>query len=141
MTQWHMKSKRKPSGGLRHTIYRCTKKLAWKGRNPTETYIAEDDERELLRGRGGNKKVVLTAAKNANVVVDRKANEMKKMQILKVVDNKARRDYIRRNVITKGAIIEVQGEGEEPIRAIVTSRPGQSGTVQATVVRPAKEAG
>ena len=46
-----------------------------------------------------------------------------------VVSNAANLNYVRRNVITKGAIIDTS-EG----RARVTSRPGQTGQVNAVLV-------
>jgi len=46
-----------------------------------------------------------------------------------VVSNAANLNYVRRNVITKGAIIDTS-EG----RARVTSRPGQTGQVSAVLV-------
>lgn len=139
MTQWHLKSRRKPSGGLRKSVERCTKKLAWKGKNPTETVVGEEDERKVLRQRGGKDKVVLMTVGQASVV-EPKTNKISKMKILKVKENPSNRDYTRRNVVTKGAIIEVETEEEEVRQAIVTNRPGQSGTVHAKLVEPVKEA-
>ena len=49
-----------------------------------------------------------------------------------VEENKANRLYTRRNIITKGAIINVKINGKEQT-AKVTSRPGQSGVVQAVL--------
>ena len=47
-----------------------------------------------------------------------------KVKIVRVLENKANRSYARRNIITKGAIVETdQGE------AIVTNRPGQDGQI------------
>ena len=132
MTQWHMKSRRKSSGGLKKTSERCTKKLAWKGREPTETAVSGEGERFALKGRGGNKKEILALAEKASVV-DPKTNKLHRVSIVRVVKNKANRDYVRRNIITKGAIIEVEVD-EGTKHAIVTSRPGQHGVVQAKIV-------
>jgi len=46
-----------------------------------------------------------------------------------VVENDANPNYIRRNIITKGAVIETS-EG----RARVRSRPGQTGQVTAVLL-------
>jgi len=46
-----------------------------------------------------------------------------------VVENPANPNYVRRNIVTKGAVIETS-EG----RARVTSRPGQDGQVNAVLV-------
>ncbi|RLF79472.1 30S ribosomal protein S8e, partial [Thermococci archaeon] len=44
----------------------------------------------------------------------------------------ANRQYVRRNIITKGAIIQT-----EIGKAIVTSRPGQDGVVNAVLIKEA----
>lgn len=46
-----------------------------------------------------------------------------------VVDNPSNVNYARRNIITKGSIIDTSAG-----RARVTSRPGQDGQVNAVVV-------
>jgi small subunit ribosomal protein S8e len=46
-----------------------------------------------------------------------------------VVRNDANPNYVRRNIVTRGAVIETS-EGE----ARVTSRPGQDGQVNAVLV-------
>jgi len=47
-----------------------------------------------------------------------------------VIKNQANVDFQRKGVITKGAIIET------PIgNAVVTSRPGQDGTINATLIK------
>jgi len=62
-------------------------------------------------------------------VTDAKSGKTQKTQITRVVRNPANVDYQRRGVITKGAIIET------PLgQARVTSRPGQSGVVNAVLV-------
>ena len=132
MTQWHLKSKRKSSAGLRKSVDRCTKKLAWKGREPTETTIDQKDKRFTVRGRGGDKKLALALA-NHTSLVDPKTKKVQKAQIVRVIKNTANRDYVRRNIITKGAILEVQVE-EETKQAIVTNRPGQHGVVHAKII-------
>ena len=52
------------------------------------------------------------------------------MKIIKVLENGTNNDYQRRGVITKGAILETD-EG----KCRVISRPGQSGTVNAILVK------
>lgn len=62
-------------------------------------------------------------------VVNPDTGVTKKSKILTVVENLADPHFVRRNVLTKGAIIET-----ELGRARVTSRPGQSGTVDAVLL-------
>ena len=136
MAQWHEKSRRKSSGGLRKSVDRATKKLSWKGRNPTETTVGEQADRREVRERGGQRKVVALMIDQANVVQP-KTNKTVKMKILRVKENPSNRDYARRNVVTKGAIIDVETEEEEVKQAIVTNRPGQNGSVHAKLIEEA----
>ena len=46
-----------------------------------------------------------------------------------MVENPSNVNYVRRNIVTKGAVIETS-EG----RARVTSRPGQTGQVNAVLI-------
>jgi len=77
---------------------------------------------------GGNIKISLFGIDVANVV-DPKTGQTKKSKILNVVGNPADPHFVRRNVLTKGAIIET-----ELGRARVTSRPRQSGSVDAVLL-------
>ena len=123
-----MKSKRKKSGGLRHSVNRTDKKLAWKGGTPTHTTIAISDKaisNEVSRVKGGVRKV---RSKNALSVVVSVKNKAKKGKIVSVVENKGNRQYARRNIITKGAILKVEVDGKEEF-VKVTNRPGQSDAV------------
>lgn len=51
-------------------------------------------------------------------------------KILSVKENPANPHYVRRNIITKGAIIETEAG-----LARVTSRPGQDGIIQAVLLK------
>ena len=46
-----------------------------------------------------------------------------------VVENKANKDFVRMNILTKGAIIET-----DLGKAKITSRPGQSGSINAILI-------
>jgi small subunit ribosomal protein S8e len=131
MAQWHVKSKRKKTGGRRTSVKASDKTLAEKGRNPAETKIGTEKKRSIRNRGGQHTKLRLNATQHANVL-DKKAQKHVKAEILSVNDNPANRKYTRQNIITKGAKIKVKiGSKEE--EAIVTSRPGQSGMVQAVL--------
>ena len=66
----------------------------------------------------GNKINVTDANGNTKVV-----------DILGVIENSANPNYVRRNIITKGAIVETP-EGN----AKVTSRPGQDGVINGILI-------
>ncbi|WP_423792521.1 30S ribosomal protein S8e [Methanocaldococcus indicus] len=127
MSVWQGKSRRKPTGGL-YRLARKKRKYEM-GREPIETHISEDRKIKKVRTRGGNLKVKVVRTNYANVM-DPETNTCKKVKILTVKENKANIHYVRRNVITKGAIIET-----EIGLARVTSRPGQDGTVNAVLIK------
>jgi small subunit ribosomal protein S8e len=84
---------------------------------PTENYSR--------RVRGGSLKTSLRLAEFANVL-DESAGKTTKVKITRVLRNPANRDYERRGVITKGALIDT-----ELGNARVTSRPSQDGVINA----------
>lgn len=117
---------RKPTGGMKG---RARGKRKYElGRPPTETKLSDRDIRAVIRVRGGGIKVRLKRAAYANVT-DPKTGITRKVKILKVVSVPANRDYVRRSILVKGAIIET-----ELGRAVITSRPGQHGVVNAVLI-------
>lgn len=149
MTQWHLKSKKKVSGGIRRSLDRCNKKLSWRGSEfAATTVMAERKEtdaqpgrgkkrkgniRKIVTGRGTVKKKVLKQAKFANLM-DSASKKVARVEILAVQENDANRQYARRNIMTKGAIIKVKVNGHERL-AKITSRPGQAGTINAVLIK------
>jgi small subunit ribosomal protein S8e len=85
------------------------------------------------RTRGGNVKAAFKTAEFANII-DKEAKKVTKVKILKVTKNPANRDYERRGVISKGAVIETESGA-----AVVVSRPGQDGVVNAVLVKAAEK--
>jgi len=125
------KSKRKPTGGLRHSLKRRDKTLKQLANKPILTTIAQKDEvRKNIRGKGANKKIKAVAVKMINLVVGKKTT---KAELKTVKTNTSNREYARRNIITKGAILAIDLNGELKY-ARVTSRPGQSGIISAVLI-------
>ncbi|RME77861.1 30S ribosomal protein S8e [Candidatus Woesearchaeota archaeon] len=116
------RSRRKVSGG-KYNQKRKVKQYELGGR-PVNTTIGKF-RKNIERVLGGNTKTKLLRTEFANVY-DPKAKKTIKAKIVKVVENPANRFFARRNIITKGAIIET-----EKGVAVVTSRPGQDGCVNA----------
>ncbi len=83
------------------------------------------------RTRGNNVKAAFKTAEFANVI-DAETKKVTRSKILRVTKNPANRDYERRGVISKGAVIETESG-----TATVTSRPGQDGVVNAVLVKAA----
>ncbi len=117
---------RKPSGGIKGR-HRKVKRKSELGRYPTETRLGED-RRKVIRVRGGNRKIRLLSTSYANVSIPSQ-NLSKKVKIIRVLQNPSNRDYDRRGIITRGTIVLT-----ELGRAIVTSRPGQNGVVNAVLI-------
>jgi len=78
--------------------------------------------------RGKNSKTALKSIDFVNLATG--DAKVKKTKIIKVLENATNNDYQRRGIITKGAILETQ-EG----KCRVVSRPGQSGTVNAVLIK------
>jgi small subunit ribosomal protein S8e len=117
------RSDSKPSGGRRR---RSRKKRKHElGRGPAETEVGAPRVR-TIDARGNAEKRRALAADVAHVGT---GGETVEAEIEDVVENPANPNYVRRNIVTKGAVIETS-EG----RARVTSRPGQSGQVNAVLV-------
>ncbi len=127
MGLWHLKPKRKATGG-KLTLYRKTKRKFESGNDPMKTTIKEKQLR-TRRVRGGNTKEGLRFANFANVV-DPKTKKHKNVKIESVVENKASLHFTRQGILTKGAIIKT-----ELGKAQVTSRPGQNGVVNAILIK------
>ena len=119
------RSRRKASGGRYKST--LTKRKHMVGRLPAFTRLGEA-KAKVARTKGGGAKTKLMAATAANVL-DLKSRKIAVLQIKNVVENPANRYYVRRNIITKGTIIET-----EQGRARVTSRPGQDGVVNAVLL-------
>ena len=133
MVIYHKPVKRKPTGG-RKKPFRQKKKRHY-GRFPAETRVAEEDEeekRQKIRVRGGNYKIRLLRAKFANVV-NPETGEFRKVRIISVEENRANREFKRKQIITKGAIIRT-----EIGLAKVTNRPSQDGVVNAVLIKGEK---
>ncbi len=117
------RSTRKRTGG-RLTNVRKRRKSEL-GRLPTETQVGEPRFR-TVDARGNDEK---TRALATNVASVNKGGETVAATIEDVVENDANPNYVRRNIITKGAVIKTD-EG----KARVTSRPGQTGQVNAVAL-------
>lgn len=99
------------------------------GSYPTDTKLSDRDVRELDRVFGGNYKIRLKYVAYANVI-DPEKGIAKKVRILQVLQVPANPEYARRGIIVKGSIILT-----EIGKAIVTSRPGQDGIVNAVLIK------
>jgi len=125
MVVWHGRSLKKPTGGIRR-MSRGKRKREM-GRKFLEPKIGP---RKLVkvRVRGGNFKLRLLSADSANVL-DPATGKISRVKILSVVENPANPHFSRRNILTKGAIVQT-----EIGKARITSRPGQDGVINAVLI-------
>jgi small subunit ribosomal protein S8e len=111
------------------------RKVAMRGRRkfeidryPNEAIVGNKDI-ITRRVRGNNVKTAFKTTDFANVA-DQVSKKVTKSKILRVTKNSANKDYERRGVISKGALLETEAG-----TARVVSRPGQDGTVNAILVK------
>ena len=121
------RSKRKITGGLYGKRYARKKKISERVGYPKLTKFGERKLKKE-RVRGGNLKHCLLSVDFVNLY-DPKTKKHSKVKILKVLENPANRHYARRNILTKGTIIET-----EKGRARIISRPGQEGSLNAVLI-------
>ena len=119
----HARSTKKRTGGRRRNVRKKRKHEL--GSAPTETQVGEQ-KLKVVETRGGNTKVRAIEADTASVASD---DGVESATIEDVVENRSNPNYVRRNIVTKGAVIET-----EVGRARVTSRPGQDGLVNAVLL-------
>ncbi len=120
MARSQARSRRKVSGGLYH-FSRGKKKNELAG-FPAMSRLSGETKVKVKRSPGGNAKRVLVTVKNINVA-DKKGKTVR-TEIVNVIENPANPNLVRRNVVTKGSVVETKLG-----KARVTSRPGQEGVV------------
>ena len=127
-TTWHLRSRKKTTGGRLSRVRK--KKNSDRGMHFLETRIGKRQVK-AKRTKGGGTKLKLISAEMINVSDPR--GRIKRVKILSVKDNDANPHYIRGNILTRGAVVETDAG-----LARVTSRPGQHGMVNAVLVEEKK---
>ncbi|MFA5049658.1 MAG: 30S ribosomal protein S8e [Candidatus Micrarchaeia archaeon] len=128
MSQYHKPTEKKVSrgtGGKRRGKQKDKKKCHY-GRESSFTRIAEKEERKKVCGRGNTEKIKLKKAQYVNVS---NGGVVKKTKILAVLESQIP-DYVRRNIITRGAIVNT-----EMGKVRITNRVGQDGIINGTIVK------
>ena len=125
MARSQHRSLRKISGGRYHFV-RTKKKFELAG-FPSNTKVEKTTKIVKTRVVGGNQKQSLLSSHQINLASKGKTV---KTEILNVVENPANPNLVRRNIITKGSIVETKMG-----KARVTSRPGQEGSVNGVLVQ------
>ncbi len=123
--RWQGRSTRSYTGGKMRAA-RSRRKFEI-GRESADTHV-NDVKRKIISTKGGNRKVRLLQANVVNVTNPADGKTVAST-IENVIENDANEHHVRRNIITKGAIIKTAIGN-----ARVTSRPGQDGVVNAVLV-------
>ena len=128
MAKWHGISRRKPTGG------RLKRPNRYRGKRRTEVaseeqlaYVGEADARKNYRKRSGSQTVRTLSVNQVNV--NMKGGKTVRATVKNVVGNDADPNYIRRNIVTKGAVLDT-----DQCLVKVTSRPGMHGVVSGVLV-------
>ena len=125
MAQWHGISKRKPSGG---------RKRMMRGKRRTEISsekqyaVLGDSKRKKYRKTGASTQVKVLSDDiiNVNNPTD---GTTKSIKFSTVTKNPSNPNYVRRNILTKGAVVET-----ELGKVRISSRPGQDGVINGTLI-------
>ena len=128
MAQWHGISRRKSSGG------RLKRPSSYRGKRRTEissekqfTMIGESS-RKVYRKRSGSQSVRVLFDTTINVA-DKKTGKVIQATLQSVSENAADPNFVRRNIMTKGAVVETD---KGPVR--ITSRPGSHGVINGVLL-------
>jgi len=120
MALWQGDSNRKPTGG--RLIRARGKRRSEIARARIDTRMGPD-KAKIIRTKGGNQKIRMLSATTVNVT-DPATGKTSRASLKTVVENAANIHYVRRNIVTKGAVVET-----ELGQVRVTSRPGQHGAL------------
>jgi len=129
MAKWHGMSRRKPTGG------RLKRPIRYRGKRKKEissekqfAFVADSNQNKLYRKHAGHQTARVMNASHINVNIPSEGIT-KRVIISNIVENSADPNYVRRNIITKGAIAET-----ELGLVRITSRPGMDGVVSGVLL-------
>lgn len=122
MARWQGLSKRTKSGARLKKHHEKRKREI--GRPEARTIIGETRVKEI-RTRGDNRKYRALRLEYVNLT-DPNTGKAEKVKIVDVESNQANKEFTRRKIMTKGALIRT-----EKGYAIISNRPGQEGFISA----------
>jgi small subunit ribosomal protein S8e len=120
MGLWQGRSRRKPSGGRLRPF---RKKRRFEIAREFQFATIGGGYVKKYRVRGANRKLRILTATAINVY-DPATKKIQAAKVLSVRENKANPNYVQRNIITRGALVETDLGLVE-----VRSRPGQDGVL------------
>ena len=117
---------RRKQSGARYKDYRKKKHFEM-GREPSFTKLASKRV-QTTRTLGGHHKYRMLSSDTANLY-NPKSKSYKQVKIKTITENPANRHFVRRNIMTKGSVIDTEAG-----KARITSRPGQDGVINAVLI-------
>ena len=129
MTKFLGKSGRKLTGGRLKSNAEKKKKELGKPAALTTITSEEDVRKKNIRSLGGTDKYRLYRAHLINVL-NTETGKTSSVKIDDVVENSASKEFRRRDIITKGAILKTSLGNVK-----VTNRPGQEGHINGIIVK------
>ncbi|MFH1439183.1 MAG: 30S ribosomal protein S8e [Candidatus Woesearchaeota archaeon] len=118
---------KRSSTGSRFRAHRRKRKFE-SGNSPTLPVLG-DRTPKLVRTKGGNSKLKILKEQFINLM-DPNSKKASKVKIKNVVDCPANKQYTRRNILTKGTIVDTDNG-----KARITNRPAQDGCVAGVLVK------
>ncbi len=124
--QLHDKSDRVASGSGKRKNRTRDKRRSEMGGYFAASKVGSEQVVKKVRARGGTTRGALRNVAFANVLTKQ---GYKKAKVTGVIESKDNRNFARLGIITKGAMINT-----ELGKARVTNRPGQEGSINATLI-------
>lgn len=126
MTVIQKQSKRYATGGIASSLRK--RRQFENGRESYKPVVSATTKVKTIRVLGGNTKEKALSFEKANVYVPSE-KKYKVVKINSVLENEANVNFVRRNILTKGTVIDTEAG-----KAKVTSRPGQEAVINAVLV-------
>jgi len=124
MVQHQKKSGRKPSGGrFRATFDKKKRNLSRPASLTTIAKTENESKKNVIRTQGGSIKYRLKLSRTVNFT-NLETGKTTTAEITDVIENPASGEFRRRDIITKGAILETSAG-----KIRVTNRPGRDGYI------------
>ncbi len=125
MAQWHGISRRKSTGGR---LVQARSKRRTEISSEKQYAFVGEPKRKIYRKTGGNTMVRILV--DNRVAVSDGSGKTSMASITNVVENPSNPNFVRRNILTKSAIIDTD---KGLVR--ITSRPGQDGVINGVLIK------
>lgn len=125
MAQWHGISRRKSTGGR---LVQARSKRRTEISSEKQYAFVGEPKRKIYRKTGGNPMVRVLV--DNRVAVSDGSGKTSMASIINVVENPSNPNFVRRNILTKSAIIDTD---KGLVR--ITSRPGQDGVINGVLIK------